>query len=468
MSAPFLLVSEARGEFLMVEDIRAALARRGVPSLHVTVDPADLSADEAAHEGVIVLEQHPAFLRIAGTSDGDVAAAIDHGQRELGVNLRRLWKADLRSWRRGFPDDAMARLAAGYLAAWDEVLDAAGPLAGLWGEDGGHLAKRTAFLRAGARGIPMWFIYVAPLPHRLLALDNPLNRLSADEFAATEPTGEEREYATRFLADIRSSTFQLATPRDLSFKPQRVARFAKLLTEAYVSRQPGAGSLDPLYFARAYVRQRATRAALRSAYTQIGDRPFVFFPIHAGFDAQISIRAHQWENQLALIEHIAASLPYGYELAVKEHPFEVGALPLAPLRRLLARRPEVKLLDPSIHAHAILPRCSGVATVNSTTGYEALFFRKPVVTFGHGPYRGLGLTRDVVDVFQTPEVLLAALEEPPPSEEDATRLVTFVLRHSYDGTSLAYDVGPENIECHAAIFEALAHRAAADDTADPP
>jgi hypothetical protein len=185
----------------------------------------------------------------------------------------------------------------------------------------------------------------------------------------------------------------------------------------------------------------------------------VFFPIHAGFDAQISIRAPQWENQLALVEHVASSLPYGYELAVKEHPFEVGALPLGPLRRLLDRHPEIRLLDPSIHAHVALRRCAAVVTVNSTTGFEALFFRRPVVTFGHGPYRGLGLTRDVHDPFDTPQLVLDALTQAPPSEQDAARLVVFLLRHSFPGTSLAYDVGPENIDRHAQIFNELAARA---------
>jgi hypothetical protein len=200
------------------------------------------------------------------------------------------------------------------------------------------------------------------------------------------------------------------------------------------------------------------KSLLRPVYRPLGDRPFVFFPIHAGFDAQISIRAPQWENQLALIEHIAASLPYGYELAVKEHPFEIGSLPAARLLRLLRRRSELRLLDPGIHAHAVLRRCAAVATVNSTTGYEAIFFGRPVVTFGHGPYRGLGLTEDVESPFETPQRLLAALDRGGPSDDDAERLVAFLLRNSFPGVSLAYDVGAENVEHHADIFDALGSR----------
>jgi hypothetical protein len=296
---------------------------------------------------------------------------------------------------------------------------------------------------------------VSPLPGRLLVLDNPLNRYDRAELEATEPTEEERAYAEELLRDVRSSRVQFATPRDLSFRPARVGRFASLLLDAYVRRPPGAESLYPLRFARLYARQRAVRAALRRSYAQLGGAPFVFLPIHAGFDAQISIRAPQWENQLALVDHVAASLPYGYELAIKEHPFEVGALPFPALQALLRRRPEIRLLDPGIHAHAVLRRCAAVATINSTTGFEALFYGRPVVTYGFGPYRGLGLTRDVENPYDSPRLLLEALTSPPPDEDAVIRLIAFLRRRSHPGVSLAYDVGDENALRHAEIFAAV-------------
>jgi hypothetical protein len=457
MMAPFLLISEARGEFLVVEDIRVALARRGLSTLHVTASAADVTEAEATRDGVTVLERHPAFEAASQLSGRELRAAVDREQERLDINLRRLWKADLRSWRRGWDDDRMARLTVGYLAAWRDVLAQTDRVAGGWGEDGGHLVKRTGFLVSAENGIPLWFVYVAPLRGRLLVLDNPLNRFRREDFAATEPTDDERLYAHAFLDDLRASRVQFATPRDLSFGLVRVARFARLLADAYVKRPPGSSSLHPWYFARAYARQRAMKSLLRPFYRGIGDRPFVFFPIHAGFDAQISIRAPQWENQLALVEHIASSVPYGYELAVKEHPFEVGALPAARLARLLRRHPEIRMLEPSIHAHAVLRRCDAVATVNSTTGYEALF-KRPVVTLGHGPYRGLGLTEDVDSPFETPQRLMRALAAPGPGEEDVERLVAFLLRNSRPGVSLAYDVGAENVERHADILAEFARR----------
>jgi hypothetical protein len=456
MSRPFLLISEARGEFLVVEAIRRQMESLGRATIHVTVRERDLSEAERTSSGAIVLESHPAFA--AGYGTRDVAGAVRAQDAALQTNLRRMWKADLRSWREGASDDEMARLTLGYLRAWSEILEAADPLSGMWGEDGGHLGKRTGFAAAATRGTPVWFIYVAPLPDRLLVLDNPLNRFPRAAFASVEPTVEEHSYASGFLEALRASRIQFSTPRDLSFGPGRVARFAKLLIDRYVHRPPGSDQLYPFTFARSYVRQRLTRGVLRRSYGPVSAEPFVFHPLHAGYDAQISIRAPQWEKQLGLVEHIAASLPYGYKLAIKEHPFEVGALPLGRLRSLLARTPEVELIDSSIHAHDVLRRSTAVTTVNSTVGFEALFFGRAVVTFGHSAYRALGLTEDVTDPFDTPLALERAIRRGGPSEDEIVRLVVFLHRNSFEGVSLAYDVGDENARRHAVILCELARR----------
>jgi hypothetical protein len=451
-----LLVSEARGEFSMVQGIRAELDRLGVRSVHVTAHSSDVSADELVEAGAVALDRHPAFAEAFGTAADELAGRVRAGETELDANLRRVWQADLRSWREGESDDHMARFALGYLAAWRQILADSGRIDVVWGEDGGHLAKRIVFLLAERRGIPLSFLYVSPLPGRMLHLDNALNRFAREELAEVAPTPEERAYAERLLEDVRQSRVQFATPRDLSFRTSRFRRLGQMVVERYVTRPPGAASHYPWRFARQYARQRSMQAVLRATYRPLGKRPFVFHPIHAGFDAQITIRAPQWWDQLALVEHIAASLPYGYELAVKEHPFEVGALPPARLLGLLRRRPEIRLLQPTIHAHEILRACSAVTTVNSTTGFEALFFGRPLVTFGHGPYRGLGLTHDIESTFDTAAVLGRAVGGAAAPEEEVIRLIAFLHRRSFEAISVSYDADAENLRRYAEFFAARA------------
>lgn len=452
-----LLISEARGEFLMVEAIRSHLQAAGRRVVHVTASANDVTRAERGSSGVIVLEDEPIHQEMSSVSDP--LERLRELERCLGVNMRSVWRADLRSWREGASDAAMARLAIGHLSAWEQILARHDPVGLVWGEDGGHLAKRTAFLLAEQREIPLAFLYVSPLPGRMLYLDNALNRFPASALSDIVVTESERLYAMGVLADVRGSRVQFATPRDLAFRPARVSRFARLLWRRYVTRPAGSRTLYPWTFARSYARQRAARGTLRSSYRTVGTAPFVFHPLHAGNDAQISIRAPQWRDQLALVEHVASSLPYGFELAIKEHPFEVGALPVSRLVSLLRRNPQIRLLDPSIHAHEVLRRCSAVTTVNSTTGFEGLFFLRPVITYGHGPYRGLGLTHDVGDPFDSPHVLQQVLTGGPPAEEDVIRLIALMLRNSFEATSLAYNTGPGNIRRYAEIFGEIADRA---------
>jgi hypothetical protein len=456
-----LLASEARGEFLLVERLRAQLERRGWRTCHVTALSDDAPEIAAGATDAIALDVRADFRHAATLPSAELAARLDECQVELGLNLRRVWQADWRWWREGASDEHMARLTLAHLDAWSAILDESRPLACVWGEDGGHLVKRALFELAPRRGVPAWFLTPLPLPDRMLAVRNPLNRLARSAFEAIDPTDAERAYGKQLIADVRESRLQFAVPRQMAMSPARAARFAGLLARRYVKRPPGARSLHPFSFASGYAQQRAASAALRPFYREIGTKPFVFHPIHFIHDVQITVRAPQWENQLALVEHIAASLPYGYELAVKEHPFDPGGAGFRTLAALLRRRPEIRLLHPSVHAHAILPRCAAVSTINSTTGFEALFFGKPLVTFGHSPYRGLGLTHDVGDPFDTSRVLLEAVHADPAAEEDVVRLITFASRNSVVGRPLTTDLGDENVAAYANAIAALAERSVA-------
>lgn len=453
-----ILTSEARGEFLMVEGIRRELTARGWESVHVTDRSDDAGSRELQRSGAVALNLHPSIVAARSIPATQLVDRIAQAERELGgVNLRRLWRADLRSWREGADDNAMARLTLGYLAAWRDILAAAAPVQGLWGEDGGHLIKRVPFLLGDLRP---WSIQMIPIPGRVIVVDNEMNRLDPSGVASTVPTIDERATAEDLIAQVKASSLDFSNPRDMSFRPGRLVRFARLLTRRFVTRPPGSASLHPLRFARMYVRDRVTTGVLDRSYRPVGEKPFVFYPIHFGSDIQITLRAPQWENQIALIEHLAASLPFGSELVVKEHPFGVGSLPLAPFRALLRRRPEIRLVRPTTHAHALLRQCAAVATVNSTTGFEAMMFGKPVVTFGHGLYRGLGLSIDVGDPFETPWALRQALDMTPPDEADVVRLLVFLHRSSFPGRPLALDPSAKNLVAYGALLDVLATRAA--------
>ena len=446
-----VLVSEARGEFLAVERMRAGLRARGFDTRHITPLASDVREDEAAESAAEILDRRAEYIDALTLDGQSLAEAIDEEQHLLDVNLRRVWRADIRSWREGFTDEQMARITIGYLRALRRILSDVEPFA-LWAEDGGHLCKQLAFMLCPPLSIKHLVYWAFPLPSRMVLPVDSLARLDLAAFEQFDPEPEEIMYAEGFLADVRESQIDFTVPRDMVMNTSRIANFGRLLVQRYITRPAGAKSLYPLRFARMYARQRANALRVRRLYRSLGDRPFVFYPLHSTRDTQISIRAHQWENQLALVGHIAASLPFGYDLVIKEHPYEVGAYSSSELERLVRRYPVIRLVDPSIHSHALFPRCDAIATINSTAGFEGLFFGKPVITFGHSPYRGVGLSYDITDLFETPHVLLEALEHREASDAAVVRFIAFLYRNSVPGVSLSYDLGDQNIDWHVDYF----------------
>jgi hypothetical protein len=92
-----------------------------------------------------------------------------------------------------------------------------------------------------------------------------------------------------------------------------------------------------------------------------------------------------YTNQVKLIENIAAALPVGCYLYVKDHPHEYGYRSVEDYKRL-KRIPNIKLLKTSIPGKQVIKNSKGVFTINGTAGFEALLLGKQVYVFGKSFY----------------------------------------------------------------------------------
>ena len=79
------------------------------------------------------------------------------------------------------------------------------------------------------------------------------------------------------------------------------------------------------------VRHRTTCASGRGRWrrrastpSSIRGRQFVYFPLHVTDDYKIKRVIPHCVDQASLIEQVAAALPHGYDLVLKEHPMSVG------------------------------------------------------------------------------------------------------------------------------------------------
>lgn len=133
--------------------------------------------------------------------------------------------------------------------------------------------------------------------------------------------------------------------------------------------------------------------------------PYYFFPLHLEPEAVVLYWADgMYTNQVKLIENIAAQLPPGVFLYVKDHPHLFGYRDKVDYDRIQSI-PNVKLLKTSISGKQIIKDCKGVITINGTGGFEALLMNKHVVTLGSAFYSASDRVKYIKDIKSLRELI---------------------------------------------------------------
>lgn len=140
---------------------------------------------------------------------------------------------------------------------------------------------------------------------------------------------------------------------------------------------------------------------------------YYFYPLHLEPEAVVLYHAHGlYTNQIKLIQNIAAQMPPGVLLYVKDHPHDHGYR-AADDYLVLKSIPNVRLLDSAISGKEVIAHSIGVITQTGTPGFEALLLGKQVFTFGKTFYSsapGVVYVRNIRDLR---ELLYSAAERPP-------------------------------------------------------
>lgn len=92
-----------------------------------------------------------------------------------------------------------------------------------------------------------------------------------------------------------------------------------------------------------------------------------------------------YANQVKLIENIAASIPAGCYLYVKDHPHEFAYRAANDFVRL-SKVPNIRLIKSEIPGKRLIKDCLGVFTINGTAGFEGVMLNKQVYCFGKSYY----------------------------------------------------------------------------------
>lgn len=277
---------------------------------------------------------------------------------------------------------------------------------------GPELLRRCMF-RLRDKGGPQNIVFdFAPIHGRFVLTTD---EVIWDELPKELPTltAEQRARMVTFVRDATAARKAFADPAALTLGFRNVVNAARYVKQ--LASEPLDLSLSAL------VRQRFDSLVQVRAARMLYERPpggedYYFFPLHIADDSAITVRAPQFQRQQELVRFISERvLPVGTKLYVKPHPAALHAYPYAVLSEI-ASTPNVRLIDPRIVAHDLIRESRALIVINSTAGFEALLYGKPVVSVGNVFYRGFGLTTDVGAVSELPQAVVRAVRNPPDME----------------------------------------------------
>ena len=110
------------------------------------------------------------------------------------------------------------------------------------------------------------------------------------------------------------------------------------------------------------------------------DVKYIYYGLALTVESHLALQSFPFLNQINVIEAISRSLPHGYILYVKPHPWWSNTISLDDIKKI-SRIPFVKILDPKHEIKKVLKHSKGVVTLNSTSGIEALALGKSVIAF---------------------------------------------------------------------------------------
>lgn len=216
-----------------------------------------------------------------------------------------------------------------------------------------------------------------------------------DTAESTEAKKYIREFLDLTLNEKPVVGINAPSSYDVNMNAKRIFKilpyFVKLLTEK---------DLD----IKKHIKQRKLEAkrisrtiSAKKYYKKLSDiknEKYFYFPLHFPEDSQLIVRGKPFMSQEFIVEVVSRYIPYPYKLVVKEHPHSRGFYNMKMLKRIHDLH-NVILLPPLTNSHLIIPKADAVVVINSTVGFEALLYKKPVISLEDSFYRGLGLTLNV-------------------------------------------------------------------------
>ncbi|MDD5041839.1 MAG: hypothetical protein PHX87_00590 [Candidatus Peribacteraceae bacterium] len=141
--------------------------------------------------------------------------------------------------------------------------------------------------------------------------------------------------------------------------------------------------LSPSFWARKLREHTIPRFYDRHVQVPDLSKPFIYLALHCQPEASTIPEAGAFMDQELIAELIAACLPEGISLYVKEHPTQGERYRSVEFYQSLLAIPSVTLIPKETDTYALIDSSLAVATATGTVGFESVMRQKPVLMFGH-------------------------------------------------------------------------------------
>ncbi len=159
------------------------------------------------------------------------------------------------------------------------------------------------------------------------------------------------------------------------------------------------------------------------------DGNYFLFPLHFTDDAQLTFR-EPFVDQYTIIKDLARVLPENHFIYVKPHPHYLGTdVKFSDIRKLKKIK-GIKLVNPIYSPIDLIKNSKAVITINSTTGFESLVMKTPVISFGHDFYCKEDLCYIIRDFNKLPQIVNKLSNNDFKSEKDTKRFLKNVYKNT--------------------------------------
>lgn len=157
---------------------------------------------------------------------------------------------------------------------------------------------------------------------------------------------------------------------------------------------------------------------------------YVFFPLHQEPELNLLMFAPYCADQGNTALNIAQSIPLNCKLYVKDHPLMRDYRDKSFYKKL-KKFPNIKIIDPKVGSADLIKNAKLVTTIGGTAGFEACFFKKPVITFSHTYYNPMSFVKHCKDLNTLPSLVKEALENHQHNEEEFVNFASAMLEDSF-------------------------------------